>query len=167
MLGLTSLMIGNPLRKDIIGGTMENRRIMKHIYINGVICGVISALITISGIISSWYIVYPSAVDYFIGLTLFLINYQLLKQNLIKNFILAWGISVIINIILEVIFAKTGLLHMVYYNIYPDSGRMSAGTGFAIIVLALFYFGFSLLGSIAAFIKTFVAQRKAKRSQGI
>jgi len=95
------------------------------------------------------------------GLPLLFINYHFLKQTRIKFFLLAWIISVILSIFIEVLFAKMGILHILYSNVCPNSGKMTAGEGFAILGIFIFNLAGCVLGSIVAFIKTCVAQRKA------
>jgi hypothetical protein len=95
------------------------------------------------------------------GLPLAVITYLLLKQSKIRLFLSAWLISIFLYIVTEIALTQLGVINLFFQRALGDGIKMTAGDGFGIMVITLFNLVWVAVGLIAAFIKTFITQRKA------
>lgn len=140
---------------------MENNSSYKQALIKGICNGIICSLVINIWIIISFYLKLNSFCFYLMGLPLAVITYLLLKQSKIRLFLSAWLISIFLYIVTEIALTQLGVINLFFQRALGDGIKMTAGDGFGIMVITLFNLVWVAVGLIAAFIKTFITQRKA------
>ncbi len=122
---------------------------------NGFIC----ALFINIFIIMSLYVDFPSCLYYFMGVPLAITTYLYLRQRKMTLFFVSLGSCVLAFVMIVILISMANVIQVWYSYIYPDVGKMSAGEGFAIMVIYLYHLIWIVLGTIAAFIQTVFNQR--------
>lgn len=145
---------------------MKNNSTYKQVLIKGICNGILWSLVINIWIIISFYLKLNSFCFYLMGLPLAVITYLLLKQSKIRLFFSALLISIVLYIVTEIALTQLGVVNLFFQRALGDGIRMTAGDGFGIMVITLFNLVWVAIGSIAAFIKTCLTQRRAKEARG-
>lgn len=127
--------------------------------VKGVGLGLTCSVIINTCVIISFYVILPSSYFYIMGLPLAVITYFLLRQKNIKCFFVSWVFSIITHIVLELILRRMGLVNGFYHRAVGDGIRMTAGDGFAILIIYIYNYSWALLGLFASLIKTLITQK--------
>ena len=107
----------------------------RDVMIKGVCNGIICSLIINMWIILSFYIIFNNVVLYLMGLPLGISVFLLMKQTGNKSFLIAWGLSILLFVVTEIVINRLGIVNMFYRKVVGDEIRMTAGDGFGIMVI--------------------------------
>ena len=137
----------------------------RDVMIKGVCNGIICSLIINMWIILSFYIIFNNVVLYLMGLPLGISVFLLMKQTRNKSFLIAWGLSILLFVVTEIVINRLGIVNMFYHKVVGDEIRMTAGDGFGIMVIHIFNYFWIIIGTIAAFIVTAINQRRTNKNK--
>ena len=137
----------------------------RDVMIKGVCNGIICSLIINMWIILSFYIIFNNVVLYLMGLLLGISVFLLMKQTRNKSFLIAWGLSILLFVVTEIVINRLGIVNMFYHKVVGDEIRMTAGDGFGIMVIHIFNYFWIIIGTIAAFIVTAINQRRTNKNK--
>ncbi len=137
----------------------------RDVMIKGVCNGMICSLIIHMWIILSFYIIFNNVVLYLMGLPLGISVFLLMKQTRNKSFLIAWGLSILLFVVTEIVINRLGIVNMFYHKVVGDEIRMTAGDGFGIMVIHIFNDFWIIIGTIAAFIVTAINQRRTNKNK--
>ena len=140
---------------------MANKTIYEKPYLlKGIINGVLCALGINIWVVLSFYVNFNNLHLFILGIPLAAISYFLLKNERIKYFFSAWGLSILAYIVVKLLLSATGVVYYFYSQAVGDGIRMTAGDGFGIMVIHLFNYLWLALAIILAFIASYYTQSK-------
>lgn len=128
---------------------------LKSAIIKGICNGMISATIVNVWVIISLYTSLHSIIFYVMGVLAAVITYLILKNKVLKFYLVSCLCSVILFLVAEVIISNAGIIPSIYKNIYNDYS-ISAGDGFGLMVIYAFNVIGSFVGGTCALITTII-----------